>query len=1260
MKAKVRKPGNRFVAILAMTAILSGISVISSADAGTARYYVSAAASDAADGTREHPFTLEQARAAVREKIAEGLTQNVEVVLFGGVYELDQTFALGPEDSGNNGFTVTYRGHENEMPTLSAGRKIGGVSILPNGMWKTVVSETDTIMELYVNGSRAYRASVEKKVYGMEDYDDPDTAYPYDGFYISKEILEHVAHPEDLTIRQSKGWKGHLARVAGVESDPGDSSRSLVLMNPWYSFFRSYGRDGHGLLPEYGFRLENALEFLDNPGEFYFDKRSHALYYLPRDGETPENAAVYAPRLRRVLEVSGTGAQKAENIKFEKLQFAHAAYTTPEENGYSHGQASENLVALRTDEINTPAGVEVTAADRIQFHNCVVYGMGGAGIALGHSVTNSEIVGCAVYDTGESGVVTGYSTGKYYQDERADMVTKSSWSFSDVGLQPVFKITEAEGGRWSPDNDVANGKIPWFSFAFDEAVAIDEIVLSANGSPGDIPEKRNFEVIASNDAGFEEYDVLHTQGSAGYAEARLRILVNSPKKYRYLQIRKTAAEAFSLDVVHIYTDDLPAEKWQRPENITLRDNYITRTGNAYYGAIGMCLYSTENLVVENNEIGVCSYSAISAGWDGELTQGMKIRNNYIHDYMYEPCDGGGIYTLGVQNGAEITGNYIKNQWKPNAAIYTDLTSAGFHIYDNVFENVPNNYWTGLTGERGIVIGTAYSTTDRALVYTQEDGYDTDIVYEEPLLFAAGSPPQAAQDIIDRAGISAVNRWIKDLVPAAAAYYEKDRLGMYSSFWAYAGEYDPTGASMLDLAKTIARNGEVLLELGSFGSQSGQYSAASGEKLRDSIGQLGALDRVQDQSFAGRTERLWHYYVAYEECISSLNGTEQETMWSNWYGQRPEQQGEMVRLASSEAPYVYLEEGGSFSCDFSVRRTEGAFETKILLDCPRPELLLGGYEDANSHFEIALQKETVRLAYVERGVEHVICEGDIPPDEAMAWHRLEMKTHPLGDYKKITVNIDGREIISQLCLSYHAKSSGYFGILTPLTDFYIRNISVSSSGVLAPEDKLYVAEYDGNAVLKALDVSPLADAEWTIGYPYGLDAKRPAGDYVAYTWGKEIRPLSKPVSFTVENGAVIAERRNAAKNKRADTITGATMPGTQPHYVLDGNAETYWMSQPTYTELKIDLGRLYHTEELRLWVPEEVLQSEAGLRDGRFHLTLLDEKGQPVSEVGWVTPAAGENLLRTNIKCRYLLFRSWSETVYGFSEVQVITSDRSYD
>lgn len=69
------------------------------------------------------------------------------------------------------------------------------------------------------------------------------------------------------------------------------------------------------------------------------------------------------------------------------------------------------------------------------------------------------------------------------------------------------------------------------------------------------------------------------------------------------------------------------------------------------------------------------------------------------------------------------------------------------------------------------------------------------------------------------------------------------------------------------------------------------------------------------------------------------------MWSNWYGQRPEQQGEMVRLASSEAPYVYLEEGGSFSCDFSVRRTEGAFETKILLDCPRPELLLGGYEDA---------------------------------------------------------------------------------------------------------------------------------------------------------------------------------------------------------------------------------------------------------------------------------------------------------------------------
>lgn len=48
-------------------------------------------------------------------------------------------------------------------------------------------------------------------------------------------------------------------------------------------------------------RIENAYEFLDSPGQWYFDRHSGFVYSIPRLGEDMSTIDVVAPGLTRLL-----------------------------------------------------------------------------------------------------------------------------------------------------------------------------------------------------------------------------------------------------------------------------------------------------------------------------------------------------------------------------------------------------------------------------------------------------------------------------------------------------------------------------------------------------------------------------------------------------------------------------------------------------------------------------------------------------------------------------------------------------------------------------------------------------------------------------------------------------------------------------------------------------------------------------------------------------------------------------------------------
>jgi len=75
--------------------------------------------------TKRRPGSLIEARDKVRS-MTTAMTDNIVVNLLGGTYVMDSTFQLGPEDSGQNGYSVVWQAAPGEKPVLSGGKEITG------------------------------------------------------------------------------------------------------------------------------------------------------------------------------------------------------------------------------------------------------------------------------------------------------------------------------------------------------------------------------------------------------------------------------------------------------------------------------------------------------------------------------------------------------------------------------------------------------------------------------------------------------------------------------------------------------------------------------------------------------------------------------------------------------------------------------------------------------------------------------------------------------------------------------------------------------------------------------------------------------------------------------------------------------------------------------------------------------------------------------------------------------------------------------
>ncbi|MBP1592098.1 MAG: carbohydrate-binding protein, partial [Oscillospiraceae bacterium] len=254
-----------------------------------AEFYVSPDGDDNGSGTIDSPFrTLERARDAVRE-INGNMSGDICVYLRGGTYRVTKTTEFDTRDSGTNGHTVYYMAYKDEVPEFNGATHVTGWTQYKDGIYKAPLDRDYKLRNLFVNDRRANMNS--KRVNakgGFGDYNVNkgqadwawDSGKKSDGISYNPNDLPEIKRTKDeLEIINGTTWNENIVCTRDIKNENGNLV--MYLQQPYGAIAQTPGW-GAGFSCGGSHTLYNAFEFMDEPGEFYFDKTEKMLYYWPR------------------------------------------------------------------------------------------------------------------------------------------------------------------------------------------------------------------------------------------------------------------------------------------------------------------------------------------------------------------------------------------------------------------------------------------------------------------------------------------------------------------------------------------------------------------------------------------------------------------------------------------------------------------------------------------------------------------------------------------------------------------------------------------------------------------------------------------------------------------------------------------------------------------------------------------------------------------------------------------------------------------
>ncbi|HHU26509.1 MAG TPA: right-handed parallel beta-helix repeat-containing protein [Bacteroidales bacterium] len=363
-------------------------------------FFVSTTGDDNASGSRENPLaTITEARDRIRElRKQQLLTDTIHVKVFPGTYLLTEAITFTSEDSGTEQSPTVYTSATGERPLFLGGIETGSFEVESPTLWKVFIPETRlgfSFEQVYINGERRFRAQT-----------------PNRGSFFQVGKMEKVFQ---IGSGERTNFSVHKfapeAKDASFLTDfePGEEERAVVTFyHKWETvtkpieyidhtdttFFVS-GKNMYHASGNSKYFVSNYRKALDEPGEWFLDQEGW-LYYIPKEGETPENARCTLPVTEQFLVLKGTEQDPICHLRFQNLRFEVAGYRTPV-NGYESPQAACNIEAT----------VMLDHVENIEFSHCDIAHTGTHAIWFRENCSFSRVEHCHLHDLGGGGVKIG-------------------------------------------------------------------------------------------------------------------------------------------------------------------------------------------------------------------------------------------------------------------------------------------------------------------------------------------------------------------------------------------------------------------------------------------------------------------------------------------------------------------------------------------------------------------------------------------------------------------------------------------------------------------------------------------------------------------------------------------------------------------------------------------------------------------------------------------------------------------------------------
>jgi hypothetical protein len=358
---------------------------------------------DANPGTAAKPLaTPKAAQGAVRKlRMAQPERATpIAVSIRDGVYRLTEPLRFGPEDSGTERSPTLYEAAAGARPVISGGVEVAGWVVGADGRWRVTLPDVKegrwNFIQLWVNDQRKLRPRLPRNGWqslaGEIEATAAKKGQGFDRFiYAGDHIRADWANLRDVEVLAPHQWNLSRLRIDSV-----DAAARVVTMQGHTAGESDYARFRGRYI------VENMKEAMTEPGDWYLDRPTGELTYIPEAGQTPGNTHVVAPRIEQLALFLGDAKAKrwTEHIEMRGLTFSHTNWNTPAE-GHSFPQA----------DVDVSAAIDAAIARWIVIDGCAVVHVGGWAAGFGAWTQHCRVDHCELVDLGGGGVRIGQAFG---------------------------------------------------------------------------------------------------------------------------------------------------------------------------------------------------------------------------------------------------------------------------------------------------------------------------------------------------------------------------------------------------------------------------------------------------------------------------------------------------------------------------------------------------------------------------------------------------------------------------------------------------------------------------------------------------------------------------------------------------------------------------------------------------------------------------------------------------------------------------------